>query len=162
MRMGYTWGSAPIDPFTFPHTSGITPTVSAKHLLCASFVFDFPQYWPPHLHLFDWPVPLPLLEDYLKGCEVTDLYRFLLCFTLLPNLSHFFQPPVSLHSPHCTVGRVAAAVHLCLPLWSLLRSVLAISGRPITLQNRTLSRRVTNLAQHARAPVALSGGIRKN
>lgn len=75
MRMGCTWGSAPIDPFTSPHTSDITPTVFAKHLLGASFVFDF--QWPPHLHQLDWPVSLPLLEDYLKGCGVADLYRFL-------------------------------------------------------------------------------------
>lgn len=162
MGMGYTWGSAPIDPFTFPHTSGITPTVSGKHLLCASFVFDSPQHWPPHLHLLDWPVSVPLLEGLSERLWSHWFVKVPPLPPLLPNPSHFFQPLVSLHLLQCTAGQVTAAAHLCLPLWSLLRSGLAISGKQITHKTCTLSRHVTNLAQHARAPVALSGGIRKN
>lgn len=103
------------------------------------------------------------LEDYLQGCEDTNLYRkgvkaLALIYTSA-DPSHYRQPPVSLHLLHCTAGRVVAA--LCLPLSELLRSTLAISGKQITHKTCTLSRRVTNLAQHARVPVALSGRIRK-
>lgn len=169
IRIGYTWGSAPIDPFTFPHTSGIAATVSAKHLLRASSVFDFPQRWPPHPHQFHWPMSLPLLEDYPEGwthicifiCThicIGSSYTSHYSWTLLTSRSPLWASSCFTAQPEESRQRGVSACHC----ERCLESPLAISGKQITHETRTLSRRVTHLAQQARAPVALSGRIRKN
>ena len=93
--------------------------------------------------------------------------RSLICisFSLHFCLPLPYTSPEPFFTPSSPLWRFTAQQdesQLCLLLWLLLRSMLAISGKPITHKTCTLSRLVTNLAQHARAPVALSSGIRKN
>lgn len=81
-----------------------------------------------------------------KGKEVKTHYITSETFSLL---SVFSKSPFA-----CSVAQPYES-------WRQCRSTLAISGEQITHKTCTLSRRITNLTQHARVPVALSGRIRK-
>lgn len=137
MRMGYTWGSAPIDPFTSPHTSGIAPTVSAKHGLCSSFVFDFPPT-PTISSTSVWLTRVaPTAEGLSEGVArsprslIGSSFTLRHSWTVLPALLPV--PRESSARLAAQPGRVAAAACLILLLWSL--SHIRRADNPPNLQS---------------------------